>query len=175
MDTIFIYIVLVSSAVILITPSLLYLVLFRHIKADYELFLSPFITSIISLFTLTLLYELASETECKKKNFKNSLSYAVKPSVFIILIYYIIIFLPSLINPIIELTKPIGHNQLFNRIGIGYYMMLGSWGPTIIGYFKIIKDNCVLDKEIVDNYKKEIWSGLVQRGDKDPLKTTKIA
>ena len=53
-------------------------------------------------------------------------------------------------------------------------MMLASWGPIIIGYFKIIKDNCVLDKEVVDKYKKEIWSNLVQHGDKDPLKTTKI-
>ena len=125
------------------------------------------------LFILMMLNNLASDAECKKTSKLYALKASYKTAIIIFIFYYIIILFPMFVHPIMELTKPLGHAKIFNRLSIGYYIMLVSWAPIIIGYFNIIKDNCKLDKKIVDKYKKKVWDELnIQT--KDKLKTVKI-
>ena len=162
-----------SSIIVLILPVILNQLIFKNFKEIYELTLSPLITSLVMFCVLILLNNLASQNECKKQKTLYSMKSSYPTAIVIFIVYYLIILMPFFLNPIMKLSEPFGHPKIFNRLGIGYYLMMAIWGTIIIGYFNVIKDSCKLDKEYVKKYKKDIWKEL-QTETKDVLKTVKI-
>ena len=157
----------VLSVVIYLAPSVIYL-FFSHLfslqnASLYELLLSPLIIASIIILISVLLYNSASEEKCNKKNTMTSVYYSLLTAFICFITFYLLIFFDFMLKPFMKLAEPFGNTELFRRLAIGYYLMILSWGPFIIGYFNTQKSNCILDKKVVDEYKVKVWNELNER------------
>tara|TARA_B100001250_G_C19387583_1_gene609085 strand:- start:197 stop:664 length:468 start_codon:yes stop_codon:yes gene_type:complete len=140
-------------------PTLLYFILFKG-SIYNEILYSPLLISIILIVTSTILYNSASNEQCKKTDTTKAILQSFISSLIIFGLYYLLLYFEFMINPFIKLAEPFGFSEIGRRIGIGYYLMICNWAPFIIGYFNVIKDNCKLEKTVVNTYKENVWHNL---------------